>query len=107
MPRESIVQESAVSSISNAPTKNKKLLDWVEEIAALTEPAAIHWFDGSEAEFEQLSQQLVDAGTFVRLDPEKRPGSFWATTDPSDVARVEDRTFLCSDREEAAGPTNN
>jgi len=96
-----------VSSTSNAPTKNKKLLEWVEEIAALTEPAEIHWFDGSEAEFERLSQQLVDAGTFVRLDPERRPGSFWATTDPSDVARVEDRTFICSDREDDAGPTNN
>ncbi|MBM3659721.1 MAG: phosphoenolpyruvate carboxykinase (GTP) [Actinobacteria bacterium] len=101
------MQEKAVSSTSNAPTKNKKLLEWVEEIAALTEPAEIHWFDGSEAEFERLSQQLVDAGTFVRLDPERRPGSFWATTDPSDVARVEDRTFICSDREDDAGPTNN
>ena len=72
----------------NAPTANRKLLDWVEEIAALTEPEAIHWFDGSQEEFELLSKQLVDAGTFVELDPVKRPGSYWATTDPSDVARV-------------------
>ena len=91
----------------NAPTTNAKLLAWVEEIAALTEPDTIHWFDGSDAEFELLSKQLVDAGTFVELDPTKRPGSYWATTDPSDVARVEDRTYICADREVDAGPTNN
>ena len=91
----------------NAPTKNTKLLAWVEEIAALTEPDAIHWFDGSQEEFELLSKQLVDAGTFVELDAVKRPGSYWATTDPSDVARVEDRTFICAEREVDAGPTNN
>jgi phosphoenolpyruvate carboxykinase (GTP) len=96
-----------VALAMNAPTDNEKLLAWVEEIAALTEPAEIHWFDGSQEEFELLSKQLVDAGTFVELDPAKRPGSFWATTDPSDVARVEDRTFICSERQEDAGPTNN
>ncbi len=96
-----------MSLTTNAPTRNKKLLEWVEEIASLTEPAAIHWFDGSEEERDRLAQQLVAAGTFVPLDPEKRPGSFWAATDPSDVARVEDRTFICSERRDDAGPTNN
>ncbi|MBM3672765.1 MAG: phosphoenolpyruvate carboxykinase (GTP) [Actinobacteria bacterium] len=73
----------------------------------LCEPAALHWIDGSDEEFELLCKQLVDAGTFVELDRKKRPGSFWATTDPSDVARVEDRTFICSDQEADAGPSNN
>ena len=96
-----------MSIADNAPTKHAKLIAWVEEMAALTEPAAIHWFDGSQAEADALAQQLVDAGTFVPLDPEKRPNSYWAATDPSDVARVEDRTFICSEREIDAGANNN
>ncbi|MFM9009349.1 MAG: phosphoenolpyruvate carboxykinase (GTP), partial [Planctomycetota bacterium] len=75
-------------------------------MAALTEPAAIHWFDGSQAEADRLAAQLVEAGTFVPLDPAKRPNSYWAATDPSDVARVEDRTFICSERAIDAGANN-
>ncbi|MET0921221.1 MAG: phosphoenolpyruvate carboxykinase (GTP) [Acidimicrobiia bacterium] len=94
-------------TLVDAPTENQRLLRWVDEMAELLEPESIHWFDGSEVERDTLCKQLVDAGTFVALDPVKRPNSFWAHTDPSDVARVEDRTFICSEREIDAGPTNN
>jgi phosphoenolpyruvate carboxykinase (GTP) len=89
------------------PTKNARLAAWVDEVAGLTEPDSIHWCDGSAAEYEQLTQQLVDAGTFERLSEAKRPNSYLARSDPGDVARVEDRTFICSEREEDAGPTNH
>jgi phosphoenolpyruvate carboxykinase (GTP) len=88
-------------------TKNERLLAWVDQVAELTEPDAIHWCDGSAREYDSLAQQLVDAGTFERLSEAKRPNSYLALSDPGDVARVEDRTFICSEREEDAGPTNN
>jgi len=96
-----------VPDTATAPTKNQQLLDWVGEVVALTEPAEVHWCDGSEEEYDQLCQQLVDAGTFTRLNDELRPNSYLARSDPDDVARVEDRTFICAPTEDEAGPNNN
>ncbi|MDP1969096.1 MAG: phosphoenolpyruvate carboxykinase, partial [Burkholderiaceae bacterium] len=87
--------------------KNARLIAWVADMAALCKPDAIHWCDGSEDEYQRMCQQLVDSGTFVRLNEAIRPNSFLARSDPSDVARVEDRTFICSATKEMAGPTNN
>jgi phosphoenolpyruvate carboxykinase (GTP) len=88
-------------------TTNQRLLDWVQEIAELTQPEAIHWCDGSAEEYDELCQALVDGGTFERLSDAKRPNSYLALSDPADVARVEDRTFICSANEDEAGPTNH
>jgi phosphoenolpyruvate carboxykinase (GTP) len=89
------------------PTRNKKLIEWVEEVALLTTPDRIHWCDGSAEEYDAMCQLLVDQGTFTKLSDAKRPNSYYASSDPGDVARVEDRTFICSRHEIDAGPTNN
>ncbi|MGH8868547.1 MAG: phosphoenolpyruvate carboxykinase (GTP) [Actinomycetes bacterium] len=96
-----------VPGLGEAPTKHQKLITWVRDIAALTKPDRVVWCDGSEEEWERLTSLLVEQGTFRVLDPAKRPNSFYATSDPRDVARVESRTFICSEKEEDAGPTNN
>ncbi len=97
----------ATTSQSGPPTSHRALIEWVEQVAAHTQPDAIHWCDGSQAEWDALSEQLVQAGTLVQLNPDLRPDSFYARSDPRDVARVESRTFICSEAEADAGPTNN
>ncbi|HRD45367.1 MAG TPA: phosphoenolpyruvate carboxykinase (GTP), partial [Caulobacter sp.] len=97
----------AIEGLDQAPTKHARLVAWVREIAALTKPDRVHWCDGSDAEWEALTAQLCESGTLKRLNPEKRPNSFYAASDPRDVARVESRTFICSENESDAGPTNN
>jgi phosphoenolpyruvate carboxykinase (GTP) len=105
--QESIFYVSQSTAAPTAPTANDRLIAWVEEVAELTQPESIHWCDGSAEEYERLCRQLVEAGTFERLSDAKRPNSYLARSDPADVARVEDRTFICSLSESDAGPTNN
>jgi phosphoenolpyruvate carboxykinase (GTP) len=96
-----------VPGLESAPTKNEKLVNWVREMAHLTEPSRVVWCDGSEDEWNRLTEDLVQSGTLKRLNPAKRPNSFYAASDPRDVARVESRTFICAQNQADAGPTNN
>ena len=98
---------ASVPGLEPAPTDHQRLLGWVREVANLTAPEQVVWCDGSTLEWQRLTEQLVDAGTFVQLAAGKKPNSFWVTSDPPDVTRVEDRTFICSVHEDDAGPTNN
>ncbi len=101
------MNQRLVPGLETAPTKHARLLAWVGDIAALTEPDRVRWCDGSQAEWTELTEALVAAGTMKRLNPRKRPNSFYAASDPRDVARVESRTFICSEKPQDAGPTNN
>ena len=97
----------AIPGLNEAPTKHAGLLAWVREVAELTQPDRVHWCDGSDAEWNALTAELVKSGTLKPLNPQKRPNSFYAASDPRDVARVESRTFICSQDPADAGPTNN
>ncbi|MCI3179326.1 phosphoenolpyruvate carboxykinase (GTP) [Caulobacter sp. CCUG 60055] len=101
------MHDTTIAGLDGAPTKHARLLAWVREIAELAQPDRVHWCDGSDEEWAQLTDALVAGGTLRRLNPDKRPNSFYAASDPRDVARVESRTFICSQDQADAGPTNN
>ena len=101
------IESTSIPGLLPAPTRHKRLVAWVEQIAALTKPDRVHWCDGSEAEKSTIVADLISKGTLKALDPIKRPGSYYAVSDPRDVARVESRTFICSEDALDAGPTNN
>jgi phosphoenolpyruvate carboxykinase (GTP) len=107
MTAETTSADATTDAAQTAPTTHEGILSWVTEIAELTRPDAIHWCTGSDEEWVQLTDALVASGTFVKLNEEKKPNSFWAASDPTDVARVEGRTFICSVDEKDCGPTNN
>src|ERR1700733_2948476 len=109
LPARSVIGQCRPKEITvpqQSPTAHSRVRSWIDEVAALTTPDRIVWCDGSEAEWTGLTDALVDSGALVRLDEAKKPNSFWARTDPGDVARVEERTFICSVDEADAGPTN-